>query len=67
MHLSFKDHDLFIHEGEFMTSSSGQRTDGIHEQSSKFVLVNYSGHPDLEQFHGKAIALDIKDPPMHHR
>ncbi|KAM6504524.1 hypothetical protein JOM56_001467 [Amanita muscaria] len=27
----------------------------------KFVLVNYSDHPDLRKFHGKAIALDIKD------
>ncbi|KIM88871.1 hypothetical protein PILCRDRAFT_243289 [Piloderma croceum F 1598] len=27
----------------------------------KFVFINYSGHPNLQQFHGKAIALDIKD------
>jgi len=27
----------------------------------KFVLVNYSNHPDLQQCHGKAIALDIRD------
>jgi hypothetical protein len=25
------------------------------------VFINYSGHPNLQQFHGKAIALDIKD------
>ncbi|KAI0249131.1 hypothetical protein BJV78DRAFT_1378325 [Lactifluus subvellereus] len=28
-------------------------------ETHKFVFVNYSGHPDLQQFHGKAIALDI--------
>ncbi|KIL67606.1 hypothetical protein M378DRAFT_9375 [Amanita muscaria Koide BX008] len=27
----------------------------------KFVFVNYSDHPTLRKFHGKAIALDIKD------
>jgi hypothetical protein len=27
----------------------------------KFVFVNYSGKPSLQQFHGKAIALDIRD------
>ncbi|KAI0300968.1 hypothetical protein BC826DRAFT_991663 [Russula brevipes] len=27
----------------------------------KFVLINYSGDRDLQQFHGKAIALDIKE------
>ncbi|KXN82722.1 hypothetical protein AN958_02060 [Leucoagaricus sp. SymC.cos] len=27
----------------------------------KFVFVNYSNEPILQQFHGKAIALDIKD------
>ncbi|KIM74763.1 hypothetical protein PILCRDRAFT_14201 [Piloderma croceum F 1598] len=27
----------------------------------KFVFINYSGHRYLQQFHGKAIALDIKD------
>ncbi|KAF8816108.1 hypothetical protein BYT27DRAFT_7221806 [Phlegmacium glaucopus] len=27
----------------------------------KFVLVNYSQIPTLEEFHGKAIALDVKD------
>ena len=25
------------------------------------MFINYSGHPYLQQFHGKAIALDIKD------
>ena len=25
------------------------------------MLINYSGHADLQQYHGKAIALDIKD------
>jgi hypothetical protein len=25
------------------------------------VFINYAGDPDLQQFHGKAIALDIKD------
>lgn len=25
------------------------------------MFVNYSGAPTLQQFHGKAIALDIKD------
>ncbi|KAK7037329.1 hypothetical protein VNI00_011320 [Paramarasmius palmivorus] len=28
---------------------------------NKFVFVNYSGHPALQQFHCKAIALDIND------
>lgn len=28
----------------------------------KFVLINYSDHPVLRPFHGKAIALDITDP-----
>ncbi|KAG1823355.1 uncharacterized protein BJ212DRAFT_1444544 [Suillus subaureus] len=27
----------------------------------KFVFVNYSGDPALQRFHGKAIALDIRD------
>ncbi|KAH9990337.1 hypothetical protein BJV77DRAFT_621645 [Russula vinacea] len=27
----------------------------------KFVLVNYTNEPTLQQFHGKAIALDIRD------
>ena len=25
------------------------------------MFINYSGHPNLQQFHGKAIALHIKD------
>ena len=29
------------------------------KQIRKFVLVNYSDHPDLEEYHGKAIALDM--------
>jgi hypothetical protein len=31
------------------------------KQIGKFVFINYSGHPNLQQFHGKAVALDIKD------
>jgi len=31
------------------------------KQIRKFVFINYSGEQDLQQFHGKAIALDIKD------
>ncbi|PPQ89862.1 hypothetical protein CVT25_004760 [Psilocybe cyanescens] len=31
------------------------------ETVQKFVLVNHSNHPILAEFHGKAIALDIKD------
>lgn len=27
----------------------------------KFVLINYSGREELQPFHGKAVALDIKD------
>lgn len=63
-HALFKAYDFFIRffPDVSLTSSSGQCIDGIHEQSRKFVLVNYAGCPDLEQFHGKAIALDIKDP-----
>jgi len=26
------------------------------------VFVNYSGSPGLQEYHGKAVALDIKDP-----
>jgi len=34
----------------------------IHrKQIRKFVLVNYSNRPTLQQFHGKAVALDIQD------
>jgi len=34
----------------------------IHKkQIKKFVFVNYSGTPHLQEFHSKAIALDIKD------
>ncbi len=34
----------------------------IHcKQSHVFVLINYSGRPDLNIFHGKAIAIDIYD------
>ena len=31
------------------------------KQASKFVFINYTGHTYLQQFHGKAVALDIKD------
>jgi hypothetical protein len=31
------------------------------KQTRKFVFINYTGHTYLQQFHGKAIALDIKD------
>lgn len=30
----------------------------VHEQSGKFVLVNYSNRTSLASYHGKAIALD---------
>ncbi|KAF8122848.1 hypothetical protein EV363DRAFT_811787 [Boletus edulis] len=30
-------------------------------ENRKFVLINYSDDPDLQEFHGKAIALDIND------
>ncbi|KAF9474129.1 hypothetical protein BDN70DRAFT_908635 [Pholiota conissans] len=30
------------------------------KQIQKFVLINYSNEPILQQFHGKAIALDVK-------
>jgi len=34
----------------------------VHKtQTRKFVLVNYSNSRDLQPFHGKAIALDIRD------
>lgn len=33
-------------------------------QIRKFVLVNYSEKPSLQEFHGKAIALDAKHPHM---
>jgi hypothetical protein len=34
----------------------------IHKkQVQKFVFVNYSGDPDLQKYHGKAIALDVED------
>ncbi|KAH9002950.1 hypothetical protein EDB86DRAFT_2826778 [Lactarius hatsudake] len=33
-----------------------------HEiQTQRFVLVNYSGIPELQTFHGKAVALDNRD------
>ena len=31
------------------------------KQIHKFMFINYSGHRYVQQFHGKAIALDIKD------
>jgi hypothetical protein len=31
------------------------------KQIRKFVLINYANHIDLRPFHGKAIALDIRD------
>jgi hypothetical protein len=31
------------------------------EQIQKFVFINYSNNEYLQQFHGKAIALDIRD------
>jgi hypothetical protein len=31
------------------------------EQIQKFVFINYPDEPTLRKFHGKAIALDIKD------
>lgn len=45
-HASFKNYSFFI---RFLPDVR------------KFVFVNYSGHIGLQQFHGKAIALDIKD------
>jgi len=34
----------------------------IHrKQLQKFVFVNYSNRPSVAPFHGKAVALDIKD------
>ena len=33
-------------------------------QIRKFMFINYSSHPYLQQFHGKAITLDIKDKHM---
>ncbi|KIJ50472.1 hypothetical protein M422DRAFT_245759 [Sphaerobolus stellatus SS14] len=32
-----------------------------HHDSGKFIFINYSGAPSLEEFHGKAVALDIND------
>ncbi|KAG6889212.1 hypothetical protein C0995_002672 [Termitomyces sp. Mi166 len=29
--------------------------------SRKYILVNYSDHPDLQKYHGKVIALDVSD------
>ncbi|KAI0251666.1 hypothetical protein BJV78DRAFT_1275273 [Lactifluus subvellereus] len=31
------------------------------KQIRRFVFVNYSSNPDLQKFHGKAVALDIRD------
>ncbi|KAG2370164.1 hypothetical protein BDR07DRAFT_1467937 [Suillus spraguei] len=31
------------------------------EQIRKFVFINFSGDEELQQFHGKAVALDIRD------
>jgi hypothetical protein len=31
------------------------------KQIRRFVFINYADHSDLRQFHGKAIALDIRD------
>ena len=34
----------------------------IHNlQIQKFVFINYADEPSLSKFHGKAVALDIKD------
>ncbi|KAF8126262.1 hypothetical protein EV363DRAFT_1224557, partial [Boletus edulis] len=33
----------------------------LHYLIQKFVFINYCGNPDDQQFHGKAIALDVKD------
>jgi hypothetical protein len=30
--------------------------------TQKFVFINYSGSPGLQDYHGKAVALDVKDP-----
>ncbi|KIJ50474.1 hypothetical protein M422DRAFT_159636 [Sphaerobolus stellatus SS14] len=32
-----------------------------HHHSGKFIFINYSGTRLLEEFHGKAVALDIND------
>jgi len=45
-HMSFNAYDFFI-----------RFVPGIR----KFVFVNYSNHPKFQSFHGKAIALDIRD------
>lgn len=54
-----------------LTSSCnlGPYIDSLFEQSRKFVFVNYSGRTYLEQFDGKAIALQSDDcyapfPPL---
>jgi hypothetical protein len=33
-----------------------------NKQTQKFVFINYSGSPGLQEYHGKAVALDVKDP-----
>jgi hypothetical protein len=39
----------------------------LFSQFKRFVFVNYSQHPSLEQHHGRAINLNVGDPrlPFH--
>ena len=43
-------------ESPFTSESSSHK-----KQLQKFIFVNYSGDPELQKYHGKAIALDAKD------
>ncbi|KAH9166430.1 hypothetical protein EDB89DRAFT_2101415 [Lactarius sanguifluus] len=44
-HANFQNYQFYIH---------------FSPETKKFIYINYSNHPSLEQFHGKAIALDIR-------
>jgi hypothetical protein len=64
IHVAFESYNYFIRfcpDVSFILSlfASGP---GLHKkQVQKFVLINYSDKSALRPFHGKAIALDIKD------
>lgn len=61
-HLLFDAYAFFIRFVPNVSLTQLFLSPSIHrKQVQRFVFVNYSNSPDLAQFHGKAIALDIKD------
>ena len=60
--IQFKDYDFFIRFFPDVSLISLCFELSIYkEQIQKFVFINYYNKCSLQEFHGKAVALDIKD------